>query len=149
MPVKLAGEARRRLEKNGRISLAGPATGQLGMKSTRKSSGSYARVSTLGIHSARPPIRGGKDRKEKKKEERRKEERKRGCALINMSYKNVGVHNLHEPKTESRNRYALSPFFSLSLYLVRFLTPFHRSLFLFLSSSRLSFHRVTRNTMDK
>lgn len=36
------------------------------------------------------------------------EERKRGCALINMSYKNAGVHNLHEPKTESKNRYALS-----------------------------------------
>jgi len=67
-----------------------------------------ARVSSLGIHSARPPIRGGKDREEKKIEKRRKEKRKRGCALINMSYKNAGVHNLHEPKTKSKNRYALS-----------------------------------------
>jgi len=46
--------------------------------------------------------------KKKKIEKRRKEKRKRGYALINMSYKNAGVHNLHEPKTKSKNRYALS-----------------------------------------
>lgn len=93
----------------------------------------------------------------KKKEERKKEKRKRGCALINMSYKNAGVHNLHEPKTESKNRYALSlssAFLSVwsvsslcSTDLFRSLSSSSPSLSLFLS--RLSFHRVTRNTMDK
>lgn len=144
MAVKLAGEARYRLEKTGESLWRGPQRVSLGWKAHASHPGSVDRARVSTLHSARPPIRGGKDRDEKK-EEKRKEERKRGCALINMSYKNAGVHNLHEPKTESKNRYALS----LSLCLVRFLTPFYRSLFLFLFSSRLSFHRVTRNTMDK
>lgn len=121
--MKLAGEARHRLEKKQKDLSGGARNGSArSEKHTQVIPGSVdrAHVSTLGIHSARPPIRGGKDREEKK-EERRKEERKRGCALINMSYKNAGVHNLHEPKTESKNRYVLS-FSSLFLCLVHFLT---------------------------
>lgn len=62
----------------------GPTTGQLGMKSTYAShSGPVdrARVSTLGIHSARPPIRGGKDREEKMKEKKEEGGEKTGMCL--------------------------------------------------------------------
>lgn len=49
-----------------------------------------------------------------------REERKRGRALINTSYKNAEVHNLHELETESRNRYALSHSSFYSVYSLSF-----------------------------
>lgn len=131
-------------KKNRGISLAGPATGQPGMKSTCKSSGPCgprARFDPRDSFSATSDSRRQRSGREKK-EERKKEKRKRGCALINMSYKNAGVHNLHEPKTESKNRYALSLSSAfLSVWSVSSLcsTDLFRSLSLFLLPLSLSF----------
>lgn len=79
-------------------------------------------------------------------------------ALINTSYKNAGVHNVHEPET-ARERYRpiLSSFrsFSLDLFPPIHLSPCLRPSPLPRVRSAdpsppgLAFHRVTRNTMDK
>lgn len=45
-----------------------------------------------------------------------------------MSYKNAEVHNLHEPKTESKNRYTPFLFLSFSLCLDRFLSLYSADL---------------------
>lgn len=72
VPLKLAGEARRRPGKKEELftRCKRPATGQSVMKCASKSSGPVdrARVSIPGIYSTRPPIRGDEDPEGKKKQ---------------------------------------------------------------------------------
>lgn len=127
--MKLAGEARHRLQKKTRGFRQGARNGLArDEKYTQVIRAPWTARAFRPSRSIQYDFRFEEakfGRRKKRKGRRRRENG--GCTLINISYKNAGVHNLHEPKTESKNRY---PFLFLLFFslLVRFLTMIYRSL---------------------